>query len=898
MNATRFGPEVASEPAAGSAGPAQQESGAANRPLLLRRMRKTLCLFVSSMALIACGDGESGNGGGTGAAGGAGGSAGSGGAAPLPDSWTLEAAGIRVDVTREPYGYTVTDRDGTVVLSTLSEATPRDGYGTVAWNTGSIAWTTSPITKGQFGFDPSFDEWREGWQVIAAEDAGGSGTQITLTLAPPGSEDSTERVVLNHRVERSSLRVEVSIEGANPRYVSAAFRTPADEGFLGFGERFNKTDQRGVSVFNWAEEGGIGQGEGTVASPTNPAPNGEAMTYYPVPFFVSTEGYAFWADTTWRSTFDLATDHDDAWRIWGIGPSLAYEVLVPIEGDDRLWPDQLVDLFTEKTGRPMLPPPWTYGPRRRINRGDMQMGVSEIQAMRDLDLAITAADDSLHFTPLGRHVGQEDAIRAWINDAHSLGYKVNCYYNSLFAMSDTSLIQDFVQEGIDAGHFLADANGELSVVKLISGDLLDVLQIDFTSDAATTWFQGSLDWALDLGYDGWMWDFGEYVQVDAVASNGMTGEELHNLYPVLYDRAGYEHLERSSKAGDWLMFARSGYTGSSQWVPMVWSGDPAASFEDSDGLPSMIRAGVSLGISGAPNWGGDIGGFHCVQDGGEGADGELMTRWIQQGALTPNMQDQDACVFKPLGPDKASIWDAPEAMEAWRVYARLHTRLFPYLWSLGNLAHERGTPIMRHVFFEHPDRKDLRGEDTTYYFGPSLFVAPVLNRGERQREVLFPDGRYVDWRDGSLHEAGTATIDAPLSELPLFLREGHLVVLLDPSIDTLAPESDPNVIGLDDVADVYDVAGFVSADRPSASFAVKDEGTVSVTVSGTAAPPSLPEAADEAELATCGACWLRTAIGPLNRVRIHHDGGTATAAGITVNGNVGRQLRWDLYVLE
>lgn len=101
--------------------------------------------------------------------------------------------------------------------------------------------------------------------------------------------------------------------------------------------------------------------------PHRPSPNGESMTYYPVPFLLSTEGYGFWLDSTFRNEFNLATD------------------------------------------RPMLPPPWAFGPRRRINHDDSQGSVPEIQAMRDLDLAITAADDAVRFLPAGSHVGPRDA---------------------------------------------------------------------------------------------------------------------------------------------------------------------------------------------------------------------------------------------------------------------------------------------------------------------------------------------------------------------------------------------------------------------------------------------------------------------------------------------------------
>jgi sulfoquinovosidase len=819
--------------------------------------------------------------------------------AGMPDSWLLSDTGIEVEVLRQPYGYVVRDGSGREVVQTLGE--PRgEGYAPIAWTSGEIAWSTPFLTKGTFRFEPELDPWRESWRV---EDAVASDGELTLVLAPrDASVDPGVRARLRHLVSASTLRVEVTIDGTIPRAIGAAFAGTEDEGFLGFGERFTRTDQRGLRVYNWAEEGGIGAGEDKPSGPSNPMPNGEAMSYYPVPFFVSTQGYGFWLDTTWRSTFDLGVDHSDAWRVWEIGPSLSYELYLPIPADPRPWPYHLVDLFTAATGRPMLPPAWSYGPRRRIGAGSLVNGVPEIQVMRDEDLAITAVDDALHFLPAGSHVGREAELAAWVASAHALGYKVNGYYNSLLANDPESPLWDEVQKGIANGWFLQMADGTPSEVLLISGKTVNVLQIDFTSEAATSWFQSMIDWALELDYDGFMYDFGEYVQVGVVASNGMTGEELHNLYPVLYDRAGHEKLEASHKAGDWLYFARSGYTGSSQYAPMAWSGDPAASFEDSDGLPTMVRAAINMGVSGVPNWGGDIGGFHCVADGAAAADAELVTRWIQQGAMTPAMHDQNACKASLGGGEKASIWTAPEAKQAWREYARLHTRLFPYLWALGNAAHATGAPIVRHLFFEHPDRSDLRAVDDAYYFGPALLVAPVVRRGQVSRELALPAGRYLDWRDQSLHAGNqTITVAAPLDKLPLFLRDGHLIPMLDASIDTLAPESDPGIVGPGDVADVYDVVGLVSREQGSATFTLADGGVLNAEYSSAFADPPLPAATSETELASCGGCWRRDQLaGSLARVRISHDGNPVTAGGLKLSASaaVGRRIRWDLYLAD
>ncbi|MBI5481041.1 MAG: hypothetical protein HY906_19440, partial [Deltaproteobacteria bacterium] len=264
----------------------------------------------------------------------------------------------------------------------------------------------------------------------------------------------------------------------------------------------------GLVVYSFPEEGGLAEGEGVPPSAANPFPNGEVMTYYPVPFFVSSRGYGFWLDSTWRNEFDLASDRTDAWRVWHLGPTLAYEVYLPIPDDPRPWPLHLVDLFTKATGRPMIPPAWTLGPRRRVGSGSVQNGVPEIQAMRDLDLAITAVDDARHFLPRGVPESDDEALRAWTSYARRLGYRVDCYFNPYLAEDPEAVLWPTYQEGIQKGYFLKNAAGEVSLAFLISGSMVNIATIDFTWPEATAWYTAMFQRALDLGYSGWMLDFG------------------------------------------------------------------------------------------------------------------------------------------------------------------------------------------------------------------------------------------------------------------------------------------------------------------------------------------------------------------------------------------------------
>jgi len=795
----------------------------------------------------------------------------------VPSTMSIAADGIVVTVTTHPYRYSVSDGAGNVVLSSAGDGAG-DGYGTVGWTTGQLFWGTIAV-PGYFTFDTQLDKWRDSPSVTRARQVDAATLELTLSSG----------VVQRLAVRASTLRVESRATSSTPRAWSAAFQSPADEGFFGFGERFNRLDQRGLSLYSWAEEGGLGKDERTPASATNPWPNGETMTYYPVPFFVSTRGYAFWLDSTWRNQFDLATDAPEKWRVWDTGPTQAYEVYVPIVGDARPWPRQLVDLFTARVGRPMIPPAWAFGPRRRINRNAMVGGVLEPQAMRNLGLALTSVDDALHFLPAGSEIGIEGEVRTWVQAVTALGLRAIGYYNP-YVSKDPSPLDPLKQLGLDDGWFLKSSDGTPSVVFLISGKFLNLYTYDVTNPAAVASFTQQFERAFSLGYSGWMYDFGEYVQPDVVAANGMTGEQLHSLFPVLYDQAGHDALEAGPHKGDWFFFARSGYTGASQYVPVVWSGDPDASFDDALGLPSVVRAQMNMGVSGVPHWGSDIGGYKCAGGGHASADGELLARWIEVGAIGSDMHDEDSCAAAQDPGAKATIWSSPDAQSAWKTYAKLHTRLFPYLYTLAQEAHQTGAPTVRALFMEYPDPSMLHVTDE-YLLGPAILSAPVIQRGARTRTVTLPDGPWLDWSAGA-PVSGTVTANAPLDVLPLYLREGQLVPLLDPTIDTLADgATDPKVIGPARVAGVYDVVGLVGASR-GASFTIYDGTKLDVAWQGSLVPPSLPAAASEADLATCAACFRVDG----QRVRISATG-NVTAGGLSLSATSTRRIRWDLYLV-
>jgi alpha-D-xyloside xylohydrolase len=199
------------------------------------------------------------------------------------------------------------------------------------------------------------------------------------------------------------------------------------------------------------------------------------------------------------------------------------------------------------------------------------------------------------------------------------------------------------------------------------------------------------------------------------------------------------------------------------------------------GLPSAIRAGVGLAVSGFPLFAADTGGYRESPP-----NKETFMRWVEQSALMPVMQTGDSSSQPPWVFTPQNGRDA-EALDTYRRYARLHLRLFPFFWTL--MSDANALPVVRAFGLQFPELN--QHPEDQYLLGDSLLVAPVETAGATSRTVVLPPGNWFDFDTGA--QLTTTNVDAPLTKLPLFIREGALVAMLAPDVDTLAPATDADV---------------------------------------------------------------------------------------------------------
>jgi alpha-glucosidase len=154
---------------------------------------------------------------------------------------------------------------------------------------------------------------------------------------------------------------------------------------------------------------------------------------------------------------------------------------------------------------------------------------------------------------------------------------------------------------------------------------------------------------------------------------------------------------------------------------------------------------------------------------------ELFVRWMELGALMPFFR-----VHCTLYAPRQEPWSfGRRALELSRRVLRRRYRLLPLLYRLALEAHLEGLPIVRPLSMHHDVPKG-RG-DGQFLLGEAMLAAPVLHAGVTRREVWLPEGRWVGWNTGEMHDGGQAiTVDAPLGTTPMFVHTGAALFLAEP----------------------------------------------------------------------------------------------------------------------
>jgi len=291
--------------------------------------------------------------------------------------------------------------------------------------------------------------------------------------------------------------------------------------------------------------------------------------------------------------------------------------------------------------------------------------------------------------------------------------------------------------------------------------------VDFTSPAATLWYQDKLRALLRQGVDCFKTDFGERIPTDVVWDDGADPERMHNLYAHLYNQAVHDVLVAERGEGEAVLFARSATVGG-QTLPVHWGGDSTSSFAS---MAESLRGGLSLAWSGFAFWSHDIGGFEGTPD------PDVFKRWIAFGMLSSHSRFHGSESYRVpwmLDEDEAA---PTSGVSVTRRFAELKCRLAPYLLNAGREAHATGLPTMRPMAMAFPDDLACTYLDRQYMLGPDILVAPVLT-ASGDVDLWLPAGEWAALLTGERVTGGRWLREHhELDSLPVYVRPGAVVPL-------------------------------------------------------------------------------------------------------------------------
>ena len=346
----------------------------------------------------------------------------------------------------------------------------------------------------------------------------------------------------------------------------------------------------------------------------------------------------------------------------------------------------------------------------------------------------------------------EDPV-AMMRELHGLGFKVMlwvCPYITPAGRHYKQMWLDHTRKGRTPWILNAKDTRQPAIMEWWDGFSAVV---DLTNPEGVRWFKAQLDRLVSTyGVDGFKFDGG-----DAVYYSSKT-----MLTPTRSFKAGATPNEHSE------MYARLGLDYPLNEFRACWKlgGQPIAQrLRDKEhnwtDLGKLIPGILNQGLMGYAFTCPDLigGGEYLSFLDLDHVDQELIVRAAQCHALMPMMQFSVA-PWRVL---------RSENQETCRNMAHLHARMGEEILALARASARSGEPIVRALEYEYPGRGYGAITDQ-FLLGPSILVAPVLEKGATRRTIQFPPGT---WRgdDGSVVNGPTRVeVGAPLARLPWYRK--------------------------------------------------------------------------------------------------------------------------------
>ena len=599
-------------------------------------------------------------------------------------------------------------------------------------------------------------------------------------------------------------------------YMLEQLAIDVDEYIYGLGERFTPFVKNGQVVEMWNEDGGTAS----------------EIAYKNIPFYITNKGYGVLVDHEGDVSYEIASEKVERIQFSVEGERLDYYF---ISGKT---PMGTVEKYTELTGKPALPPAWSFGlwlTTSFTTNYDEETTSSFIQGMADRNIPLHV----FHFDCYWMEAYEwcnfvwDPATfpdpKGMLQRYHEKGLKICVWINPYIGQKSP-----LFQEGMEHGYLIKKKDGSVWQTDLWQAGMG---LVDFTNPEAVIWYQEKLKTLLDMGVDCFKTDFGERIPVKDIAYfDGSDPVKMHNYYTYLYNKAVFELLERERGKGEAVLFARSATVGG-QKFPAHWGGDCSATYPS---MAETLRGGLSLALSGFGFWSHDISGFEST------APADIYKRWCQFGLLSSHSRLHGSSSYRVPW-----LFDE-EACVILKEFVNLKCRLMPYLYGQAVKAHVKGTPMLRPMFLDFPQDKACDTLDRQYMFGDSLLVAPVFKENGEVQYYL-PEGTWYNLITGSKAEGGKWQKEThDYHSLPLMVRPNTILPMGNNEVDAAYDFADGVTLVLSEFSEgakaeveIPDLQGsivmkacaqrhgnevFVTVEGGNGNFSVKNLGSGTVVI--------------------------------------------------------------------
>ncbi|MCB0214311.1 MAG: alpha-xylosidase, partial [Anaerolineae bacterium] len=429
-------------------------------------------------------------------------------------------------------------------------------------------------------------------------------TSGNLTVRVDKGQDWRVDYLDNSRLlTRSNWRGMGYVDTPDGRYIHEQLDLGVGECVYGLGERFTPFVKNGQVVDLWNEDGGTSS----------------EQAYKNIPFYLTNRGYGVFINHPEQVSLEVASEKVERVQFSVPGERLDYFII------NGPMPKEVLSRYTALTGRPALPPAWSFGlwlSTSFTTDYNEETVTRFIQGMADRDLPLHVFHfdcfwmKGFHWVNLDWDTENFPDPAAMLLRLKSRGLRICLWINPYIAQRSA-----LFDEGMANGYLVKRPNGDVwQWDRWQAGMAL----VDFTNPDARRWFGDKLRALIAMGVDSFKTDFGERIPTDVVYFDGSDPVKMHNYYTYLYNKAVFEVLEEELGVGEAVVFARSATTGGQQF-PVHWGGDNTATFES---MAESLRGGLSLCLSGFGFWSHDIGGFEQT------APPEVYKRWCAFGLLS------------------------------------------------------------------------------------------------------------------------------------------------------------------------------------------------------------------------------------------------------------------------